>query len=67
MRSVNNPGAAVSDPAYTLTGELASEGTVIEGQGYTGQHGYDVHGRRDAVTTYPGGRGGQLRLRQASE
>ncbi len=51
--SVNNPGAAISY-AYTLTGELASEGTVIEGQGYTVQHGYDVHGRR-TLTTYPGG------------
>jgi RHS repeat-associated protein len=51
--SVNNPGAAISY-TYTLTGELASEGTVIEGQGYTVQHGYDVHGRR-TLTTYPGG------------
>jgi RHS repeat-associated protein len=51
--SVNNPGAAVSY-AYTLTGELASESTVIEGQGYSVQHGYDVHGRR-TLTAYPGG------------
>jgi RHS repeat-associated protein len=50
---VNNPGAAVSY-AYTLTGELASESTVIEGQGYSVQHGYDVHGRRN-LTAYPGG------------
>jgi RHS repeat-associated protein len=51
--SVTNPGAAVSY-AYTLTGELASESTVIEGQGYSVQHGYDVHGRR-TLTAYPGG------------
>ncbi|NGP53599.1 hypothetical protein [Thioalkalivibrio sp. XN8] len=50
---MSNPGAAISY-AYTLTGELASESTVIEGQGYTVQHGYDVHGRRN-LTVYPGG------------
>ncbi|HRP34618.1 MAG TPA: RHS repeat-associated core domain-containing protein [Gammaproteobacteria bacterium] len=37
-----------------MTGELASESTVIEGQGYSVQHGYDVHGRRN-LTVYPGG------------
>lgn len=51
--SVSNPGAAISY-VYTLTGELASESTVIEGQGYSVQHGYDVHGRRNP-TVYPGG------------
>jgi YD repeat-containing protein len=53
LYSVANPGAAISY-AYTLTGELASESTVIEGQGYSVQHGYDVHGRR-TLTAYPGG------------
>lgn len=48
------PTERSSAHAHKLTGELASESTVIQSQGYSVQHGYDVHGRRNP-TSYPGG------------
>ena len=50
---VSSPGGWIGY-AYTLSGELASELTVIEAAAWTAQHAYDVHGRR-TLTSYTGG------------
>jgi RHS repeat-associated protein len=51
--TVSSPGGWIGY-AYTLSGELASELTVIEAAAWTAQHAYDVHGRR-TLTSYTGG------------
>jgi RHS repeat-associated protein len=51
--TVSSPGGWIGY-GYKLSGELASELTVIEAAAWTAQHAYDVHGRR-TLTSYTGG------------
>jgi len=54
MPAVVSSLSGVIGDVPSLSGELASELTVIEAAAWMAQHDYDVHGRR-TLTSYTGG------------